>query len=467
LFSAHGKAKTLLSKLTAQMCSESYGRIQGSTGLTEQKILGSYNIAKLMKGQEEINWREFTTATFKFVDELNRLPPPIANSLFSLMEEGLAIIGPEKLEVPNFCLVASMNPQDSGTWETPTPLVDRFDICIPLKSPTLSEKLDIIRTQKRTIKPILKTGELERVWDDVENVKITRDIEVFVSAISKDLQLCVYGEKDQLVDFPQCCDDCFFKQNICSSIISHISERLYLSILKIGKALAYLNGRDSVKKNDILTILKYALYHRLRTTDVFAQKYHSREKVVEAVTEWLITKDLERSDAYKLIREIIEKGDEKNLEILKEYADKDLLLKEMYEEIKEQFDSRQKEMFTSLEDKSPLHLEQLRERIRTSDEYIPNTKAIIDRIDELLSPHLIVEKSLTKRQYLKFCANISKVSSYISRELRSNLLKTCDFKDHIMGINVINNNDKNFVITIKCRDLNIKGEVDKILREAR
>jgi len=472
-WASHGKGKSLLAELIAQLCNCSYSRVQGSSGLTESKFLARYDLAKLMKGEEVVKWRDFVTAKIKLLDEINRTHPVLLNSIFSMLQEKKIYVGDDIAEVPNYVFIATMNPADSGTYELPPPLWDRFDICLLLQSLRLSDKLDILKNQPaervKSLKPILKKDEIEEIWEDVEKVKIPRDIQVFITAITRDLQLCVYGEKEFLTNFPQCCEECYFKQWICSSLDNRfpVSERLYLSIFKVSKAYAYLKGRDTVRKSDVLTLLKYALFHRLKVTDTFSQKYFSKERVVNSIVEKLIEKDLERSDAYKLIKEIIEKGDEKNLQILKEYADKDLLLKEMYKEIKEQFDSRQKEFISSLESMSPLHLEQLRERIRTSDTYVPNTKAIIDRIDELLEPHLTIERKLNKKQYLRFVARISRVSTWMGKQLRHNMLETCSFEDTIMKVNVINSNNRSFAVTVKCRDLDIKKEVENILKEVR
>jgi len=419
-WAAHGKGKSLLAELIARLCNCSYSRVQGSSGLTESKLLARYDLSKLLKGEEVVKWREFVTAKIKLLDEINRTHPVLLNSIFSMLQEKIVIVGDERFNVPDYVFIATMNPSDSGTYILPPPLWDRFDICLLLKSLKISDKLDVVKNQPekaiKQIKPILRENEIDKIWKDVEKVKIPHDIEVFTIALTRDLQLCKYGEKEFLTNFPQCCEECYFKQWICSALDNRypISERLYLSIFKVSKAYAYLMGRSSVNKDDVLTILKYALFHRLKVTDTYAYKYKNKEEIVNSIISKLIEKDIERSDAYKLIKEIIQKEDTEKMKILKEYAEKDLLLNEMYEEIKQKFMERNSKIISKLKKKPKKELFQLFKQ--TKDQKI---KSIIL---DLVKDQLVIKKNMEWDDYLKFISHVSGVSSIISKKLRDNPL---------------------------------------------
>ncbi len=472
LYGGAGKGKSLLSEATAKLVGASYSRVQGSTGLTESKYLARYDIAKLMKGEEKVKWRDFTHAQVKLFDEISRAPPVLLNSIFSMLQEKIVIFGDERFEVPDYCFLATMNPLDSASADLPFPLIDRFDICLLLPSVSFSEKIDLYEISKNNgglnLKSVFDKKDLELIWKDVESVKVEADVKILMASFTKDLQLCVYGEKEFLTNFPACCQDCRFREWICSKIDNRapISERLALSVLKVSQAYAYLNGRDRVLKEDIVLVLPYALNHRLKVTSSYAMKMISRKSVVSSIVEKLVEKDIEREEAYRLIRAIIKSNDIEKLLLLKDYVKNDLLLKEIYEELKIKMESKGDYFMRTLKSKTPEELEVILTQLVSKK----NSKHLVEATQKLLEPHLrITGYQLLREEMLSFIAGFSKIAAPFAKEFRkafvgaqhSNEVEVSADGIYISWERV---NLKNFRLKIKPNTMKRKNEIVTLLR---
>ncbi|MHA1335237.1 MAG: AAA family ATPase [Promethearchaeota archaeon] len=92
LIGGHGGGKTTLVKLLGRMFTGmslneiENGIIRGHPQLTEEKLVGTLKLGKLMKdGIEEVEWREFVKNFWKIIDEVNRLTPYAQDILLSLL----------------------------------------------------------------------------------------------------------------------------------------------------------------------------------------------------------------------------------------------------------------------------------------------------------------------------------------------------------------------------------------------
>jgi len=150
LIGGHGGGKTSIVKYLARMMtsislSEAEECILRShPQLTEEKVIASLNFPKLMKdGIEEVKWRKFATSFWKIIDEVNRTSPYTQNILLSLLAEGKIKYYDSVIDVSKYCLYATLNPNDVGTFELSPPFLDRFGISIPISMPK-SQDLAII-----------------------------------------------------------------------------------------------------------------------------------------------------------------------------------------------------------------------------------------------------------------------------------------------------------------------------------
>ena len=284
LVGGHGGGKTTLSKLLGRMFTAASlndierSIIRGHPQLTEEKLIGTLKLGKLMHdGEEEVVWRQFVTHFWKIIDEVNRLTPYAQDILLSLLAEGTIKYYDEIKTVDKYCLYATINPQDVGTFELSHPFLDRFGISIPIVMPT-SHDLELILTGKDEkysgfdeliqVPKVLTIDELMEIWYYVNKIKFDADVNNYIHAIIRDFTLCARvdkGSSENLKPSTGLCSGCHFNtnQNICNKIESILSVRVAKDLLRYSKALTWLLDLDQIDINLVTTIAPYVISHRV------------------------------------------------------------------------------------------------------------------------------------------------------------------------------------------------------------
>ena len=110
LIGGHGGGKTSLVNLIGRMFTANAlnnienSIIRGHPQLTEEKLIGTLKLGKLMKeGEEEVVWRQFVTNFWKIIDEVNRLTPYAQDILLSLLAEGTVKYYDSITNINKFC----------------------------------------------------------------------------------------------------------------------------------------------------------------------------------------------------------------------------------------------------------------------------------------------------------------------------------------------------------------------------
>ena len=342
--SSHGKAKTRLAEVLSRISGKSFSRIQCSQGLTSDRFNARLDVGALIKGEEKIIWKDFTDAYTKFVDELNRAHPTTLNDFFSMMAEEEAIYGDVRKKLKPFVFIATMNPSDDGTYELPKPLVDRFDVSLLMPSANINEKIEIIKMSEAktngvatfsldSIKPMFKENELEEVYEAIDNIKIPFEMKVLIVNAVRELQICKHGEKEDLTNFPQCCTACQYNTQPCAKVISPLSERAELSLLKLVKAYHYVTGAKLEPKL-IYDLLPYVISHRINMAPDLLQTANSKTKAIKKVIATIKQKEnKERKAIYEEMKKIFTTGSG-NLDLFRKQSKNDLIVDEWYTSIK-------------------------------------------------------------------------------------------------------------------------------------
>ena len=68
-------------------------------------------------GEEVVRWKKFVRKFWKIIDEVNRLTPYAQDILLSLLAEGVVKYYDKIMAIDKYCLYATINPQDVGTFE--------------------------------------------------------------------------------------------------------------------------------------------------------------------------------------------------------------------------------------------------------------------------------------------------------------------------------------------------------------
>ena len=352
LTGGHGGGKTSLIKLLGRMFTASSlseienSIIRGHPQLTEEKLIGTLKLGKLMKeGKEEVVWRQFITNFWKIIDEVNRLTPYAQDILLSLLAEGTVKYYDSIMVINKFCLYATINPHDIGTFELSQPFLDRFGISVPISMPA-SHDLQLILSGKDEkysgfdelvqVPKILNIDELMEVWYHVNRIAFSPEVNNYIHAIIREFTLCSRVDKGNTEDIKPStglCSGCHFNtaQNICNKIDSILSVRVAKDLLRYSKSLSWLLGINSIDINIVNTIAPYVISHRaiyvkreLDKAPYFGNKYEFSKNLLK-----IIQKRFKNRETSYLIAERFRKGNpkENDLTELKKFEKNDLIVK--------------------------------------------------------------------------------------------------------------------------------------------
>ena len=352
LVGGHGGGKTTLSKLLGRMFTAASlndiesSIIRGHPQLTEEKLIGTLKLGKLMKeGEEEVVWRKFVTNFWKIIDEVNRLTPYAQDILLSLLAEGTVKYYDSIKSINKYCLFATINPHDIGTFELSQPFLDRFGISVPISMPA-SHDLQLILSGKDEkysgmdelvqVPEILSIDDLMEIWYYVNRIPFSSEVNNYIHAIIREFTLCSRVDKGNTEDIKPSaglCSGCHFNtaQNICNKIDSILSVRVAKDLLRYSKALAWLLGINKIDVNIVNTIAPYVISHRtiyvkreLDKSPYFGNKYEFSKNILKT-----IQKRFKNREACYKITERFRKGypKENDLTELKKFEKNDLIVK--------------------------------------------------------------------------------------------------------------------------------------------
>jgi len=326
LYGGHGGGKTTLAKYLGQIFYRlSKDEIEdcilrGHPQLTEEKILGSLDIAQLTgrkglnkKMNVDVIWNEFVDSEWKIIDELNRLSPYAQNILLSLLAESSVKYHNESKRLPNFSLYATMNPKDEGNFIMSLPFLDRFALALPITMPDYESLSTIGKKDKSSkqddLSTYLKDFDLKEVQDEIRNIKYTEEAELFINFIISSYRLCDRISKESndstSVD-KDLCKGCHFnaEKKVCKKIIHPLSVRVKEDLYRYGKALTWFLGDNEVEPYHIATLAPYMIWHRSSLSKVFKNKFAESQS-----NNHLFTTNIDLDTTKKIISEIEEEFD--------------------------------------------------------------------------------------------------------------------------------------------------------------
>ena len=270
-----GLGKTLSVSAMSKLCDLDFNRIQFTPDLLPSDLIGTmiYNQKK-----EEFSTKFGPIFTqLVLADEINRSPAKVQAALLEAMAEKQVTIGDKsyKLKSP-FVVLATQNPiEQEGTYNLPEAQLDRFMMKVHVGYPDFdAEKsiLDLKLQSLDSLKPILNTETLNNLKSVVN--------EIYVDDKLKDLIVKIVhatrpGNK-------------FFVKKYDGAIMAGASPRAAIWLYKISKYKAFLEGKDFVSPEHIMSIAKAVLGHRvLLTYEAIIDKIEVRDLVYDIASECL------------------------------------------------------------------------------------------------------------------------------------------------------------------------------------
>ncbi len=267
-----GLAKTLAIKSLAQGINAKFSRIQFTPDLLPADVIGTmiYN----QQRNEFMVRKGPIFANFILADEINRAPAKVQSALLEAMQERQVTIGEHtyKLDEP-FLVLATQNPlEQEGTYPLPEAQQDRFIMKVIVDYPSKAEEQLIIRQNVQgmrgpEIKHAVSIQEILQARDLVRQVYMDEKVENYILDI-------VFATRTP---------EKYRLEKLKPLIAYGGSPRASINLALAGKAQAFLNKRGYVVPEDIRSISKDVLRHRIGLTYEAEAENVNVENVVDDV----------------------------------------------------------------------------------------------------------------------------------------------------------------------------------------
>lgn len=261
-----GIAKTITSKLFAKSINTEFNRIQFTPDLMPSDVLGT---SILKADQSDFEFKKGPIfSNIVLIDEINRAPAKTQAALFEVMEEQqVTMDGREYKMPPPFMVIATQNPiEQEGTYALPEAQLDRFLFKLKIDYPNLEEEVQILKLQHQR-KAGLPLEQIETVMN-VETLLKFRD------------QIHDIVVEDKIFDYIA---EVVLQTRKHPHLLLGGSPRASLSILKVAKAFAAIQGRDFVTPEDVKLSLKPILNHRIILSPEKEMEGTTPEQVIDLI----------------------------------------------------------------------------------------------------------------------------------------------------------------------------------------
>lgn len=249
-----GLAKTLTISSVSKSISLDFQRIQFTPDLLPTDLIGTM-IFNPKSGDFTVRKGPIFT-NIALADEINRAPAKVQSALLEAMAEKQVTIGEEsyKLEKP-FLVLATQNPlEQEGTYPLPEAQMDRFMFKIHVGYPSKSEELEIVNRMGtdggHQIQPVITKDDLLRASARVDEIYVDNKVKNYI------IEIVMASRKPK--DYGL--------SSIANLLSVGGSPRASISLIRAGKAHAFLRGRGYVTAEDIKAIAYNVLRHRLILT---------------------------------------------------------------------------------------------------------------------------------------------------------------------------------------------------------
>lgn len=267
-----GLAKTLTIKSLSQAVHAKFSRIQFTPDLLPADVIGTmiYNQQK----NEFIVRKGPIFANFILADEINRAPAKVQSALLEAMQERQVTIGEQsfRLDQP-FLVLATQNPlEQEGTYPLPEAQQDRFLMKVIVDYPSKYEEQLILRSNVQgfeapDIKQVVSVQEVLQARDIVRHVYMDEKVENYIL----DIVFATRKPEEYRLD----------KMKLL--IAYGGSPRASINLALAAKAHAFLNKRGYVIPEDVRSIAKDVLRHRIGLTYEAEAENVKVEDVIDGV----------------------------------------------------------------------------------------------------------------------------------------------------------------------------------------
>lgn len=246
-----GLAKSLAVQVLARTINTSYQRIQFTPDLLPADLLGTlvYN----PKTGDFSTKKGPIFSNIILADEINRAPAKVQSALLEAMQEHQVTIGLETFPLSEpFMVLATQNPiEQEGTYPLPEAQVDRFMLKLILDYPNKKEEKEIMNRMAVTdyelqVQAVVESDEIIKAREVVNRIYIDEKVKDYILDI-----VFASREPEQ------------YGLDIKDYIQYGASPRATIYLTVAAKAYAFIKGRGYVTPQDVKTVGRDVLRHRV------------------------------------------------------------------------------------------------------------------------------------------------------------------------------------------------------------
>ena len=263
-----GVAKTLTTKLLAQVIDVGFSRIQFTPDLMPADVIGTSIFNPKTSNFEFKKGPVFSNIVL--IDEINRSPAKTQAALFEAMEERqVSVDGVTHPMSPPFMVIATQNPiEHEGTYRLPEAQLDRFLFKIEVPYPSLDEEIDILQGSYErgnvidldALKKVAHTDDIMKQRETISKVHVEPLLMKYIAEIVQ-------------------------QTRNSSSISVGASPRASVFVMRAAQAWAAIRGRDFITPEDVKAIIMPVLRHRIMLTPEKEMEGVTPDKVISVTLE--------------------------------------------------------------------------------------------------------------------------------------------------------------------------------------
>lgn len=260
-----GVGKTTLALAFSKALGLDYKRIQFTSDSVPSDITG---FSVFDKSQNQFVYQKGAAMTnLLLADEINRTSSKTQSALLETMEEHQVTVDGITHPLPSpFIVLATQNPVGSaGTQMLPPSQMDRFMIKLEMGYPDFKSQVNILKDRHNEnpldyVQPVVKAHDITELQKTVQNIHTDDEIYEYVTRLAEN-------------------------SRNHESIELGISPRGALSVCRMAKAHAFVNGRDYVVPDDIRAIFCDVCAHRIIITQRARLSGHNSQSAAKEIID--------------------------------------------------------------------------------------------------------------------------------------------------------------------------------------